>query len=197
VAVNVGIASTPYAVERCGVGGVALEVEQHEEQLHPADAVGHRVVDLHDHRGAVVGEALHERVLPERARAVEAGHRRGARQVEHRVVGGLAHPDATQVVHEVEVGVGRPVGRTHAQERGRDALAHAWDQPRPTFQPPDEVVPVRRPVEEQHRDDGRAQQRVLLDVPHERVGVAHVRIETLDVVRSGHGLAPCGEVPRC
>ena len=51
----------------------------------------------------------------------------------------------------------------------------------------DERVPVGGPVEEQHRDDRRPQQRVLLDVPHERVGVAHVRFEALDVVRSGHG----------
>ena len=125
---NVGMASTPSSGP--GSAGCALEVEEHQQQLHAADAVGHRVVHLHHHRGPAVAEALDERVLPQRSGAVEAGHRGGAREVEHGVVGRLAHADAAQVVHEVEVLVARPVRRTHAQQRRGHPLAHPRDRAR-------------------------------------------------------------------
>ena len=44
--------------------------------------------------------------------------------------------------------------------------------------------PVGAAVEREHGHDGRAERRILLDVPHERVGVAHVEIELLG---PGHG----------
>ena len=136
-------------------------------------------MDLQDHRRPAAFEPLDDRVLPERSGPVEAGHRGGAGQVQHRVERRLARLHPSQVVAQVEVRVAGPLRRSHAQQRRRDPLAHPRDQPRAPLDLVHEPVPVGRPVEQQHRDDRRPQQRVLLDVPHERVGVAHVALEAL------------------
>ena len=59
-------------------------------------------------------------------------------------VGLLAGPDPAEVVREIEVGVARPVRRSHAQEWRRHALAHPGDEPGTAFDATHEGVPVRR-----------------------------------------------------
>ena len=80
-------------------GGVALEVEQVHRDLHRADAVGDRVMDLDDQAGAPFGEVVDDDELPQRPRPVEALHRdrlRHVEQVAQRPV--AARPRPPQVV---------------------------------------------------------------------------------------------------
>ena len=67
------VRSAPFA-------GSRLEVEELERELHPADSVGQRMVDLHDQRRASVGEPLDQRELPQGASVIEGGHHRVARR---------------------------------------------------------------------------------------------------------------------
>ena len=66
--------------EASGVG-----VEEHEEQLHPPDAVGEGVVHLHDEGGPPADQVLDEGELPQRVGGVETGHGGHPRQVEDRL----------------------------------------------------------------------------------------------------------------
>ena len=159
-------------------GGRALEVEEHHEQLHAAHPVAHRVVHLQDDTGAIVGETLDERALPQRTGTVEVAHRRGRGHVEHRVERPrLRRPHATDVVREIEVGIGRPCRRPDAQRGLDDALTQARDEPSPAIETGDELVPLGRLVEHQGGHDRRAQLRVVIDVPHQRVGIAERVLE--------------------
>ena len=68
---------------KIALGGVGVIVEDQQRQLHPADPVGQRVVDLLDERRPAVGHPLDERELPQRSAPVEAGHGRRLGHVEH------------------------------------------------------------------------------------------------------------------
>jgi hypothetical protein len=161
-----------------GERGFALELEQHHGDLHRAHAVGDGVMDLHDQRGAAVGEVGDRDGLPERSGPVEALHRHGLGQVEHGALVAVAcgsHP--AEVVVEVEVRVHLPAWWRDRVRIAPHPLAHAGHQPGAALEQVAEALLVGGPVEEEHRSDGRAQQRVLLDGPHERVGVGHAVLE--------------------
>jgi hypothetical protein len=145
------------------------------------------VVHLLDDRGPVVGQPLDDRELPQRPGPVEAlhGDRLGhVEQVAQRALAGRPHPP--EVVVEVEVGIDHPAGRRPDERRAHDPLAHAGDEPGAPLELVEEPGPVRCPVEDGHRGDRRAQERVLLDAPHERVGVAHPVLEAHGVVVVAH-----------
>ena len=137
--------------EASGVG-----VEEHEEQLHPPDAVGEGVVHLHDEGGPPADQVLDEGELPQRVGGVETGHGGHPRQVEDRLgcVGAQGTPP----------GVGARTGRSRGRPPTRGGQPTWWlmgdpqdrHQPRGPFQArADEAVPVRRPVEPRHGDNRR------------------------------------------
>ena len=98
--------------------GVALEVDHRERELQAADAVGDRVMDLLQHRGAPAGEALDDRELPQRARPVERLLGERAAQVEQRaVVAGRGHRDDAHVRVEIERRIVGELRRHDAQRR--------------------------------------------------------------------------------
>ena len=102
-------------VGRCGhlpLGCIGLEVEQFQHDPNAADAVGDRMVELHDDRVAPISEAVDDQAFPLRPSAVEALHRHGldhSQQVAHRSL--LGYPCEAQVVVEVKDGVDLPTGR--------------------------------------------------------------------------------------
>ena len=178
-----------------GVRGLGLQVEEHEQQLHPADAVAHRVVHLEHERGPALREALDERELPERSGAVEVTHRGGRRDLEDRVERRrLRRAHAARVIAEVEVGIGGPRGRTDAQRRLDDPLAQTGDQARAALEPREHVRPGRCAVEDECGDDRRPQRGIAVDVPHERVRIAERVLEAVGI--TGHRVPPpLGNLP--
>ena len=114
---------------------VGDKVHQLGEQLHPADPVGERVVDLHDGGRLPVLETLDRRPGPQRPGRVEVAHPLGPGEVEDAGERGRAcAPDPAHVPGEVEVGVDDPKRSCHP---------HRWF---------DETVPqagndVARPLE--------------------------------------------------
>ena len=64
--------------------GVLRGLEEQEGQLRSADAVGQRMVDLHDQGGPVSGQAFDEGELPQWPREVETAHRLDAGILDHR-----------------------------------------------------------------------------------------------------------------
>ena len=109
-----------------------------QQQLHAADAVGERVVDLDDERGPAAVHALDEGRFPHRAHGIEAGGAELPCQFQHGVEGGghrcLDPPD---VPGQVEVGVDHPLGRRQPQ-RG---LHHLLPEHRHRPGKPLETVP--------------------------------------------------------
>ena len=165
-----------------GSAASAVRSTSKREQRHAADAVGHRVVHLHRERGALgavgVVETFDQRELPQRPGAVEAGRGHRLQRVEERALGARrGEPHAAQVEVEVEGRLDRPARRSEPERRRLHALAEARDQARRAVDARAQPVEVGRPVEQRDRDDRRAQDRVLLDEPHERVLVAHVPCE--------------------
>jgi hypothetical protein len=157
-----------------GIGGVALEVDEHRRQPDAAHAVGDRVVHLRQQRGPSVRQAFDDRVAPERAGPIE-----GIREVRSRVVEELAigarrrQPDAAHVEVEIERRVVDPRRRRHAGGRRHDLLAEAGDLLHGARDAGPEPLERRHRVEERHVEERRAQARVLLEVPHQRLGVGH------------------------
>ena len=156
------------------LGGVARDVD---ELLRHADAplaVGDGVVELLDHRGAAVLEALDDEELPERARAVERGaHERGGEveQLSHRPGVGQRRP--AEVVVEVEVGFVTPLRRGEPAQGGDHALAQPRHLHRRPLEPAAKPLRIGGLVEQGDVGDRRAEVRILLEVPHQRLDVGH------------------------
>ena len=83
---------------------------------------------------------------------------------------------------EVERGLDHPTGRSDAQRWRQHTLAQPRDHTRRALDACPQATPVGRLVVDGDGQDRRTKDRVLLDVPHERVLVAHVMRET----RFGH-----------
>ena len=88
--VNEAVANQTVSCDRLACGRVRhrswllgrhLEVEELQGELHPADSVGERVVDLHHQRGSITVKVLDECEFPERVAGVERRRRRVARDV--------------------------------------------------------------------------------------------------------------------
>ena len=153
---------------------VALEVEELQGHLHPALAVGDRVVHLLHQRRPAATEALDDDELPQRPGAVEGVVGEQGRQVEqlaHRA--GLGQGDAADVVVDVEVGVVDPRRRREVDGRRLDPPAQAGHGPGRLLHPGPQGVEVRRAVEHRHRRERRGQVGVLVDPPHQPLGVGH------------------------
>ena len=92
---------------------------------------------------------------------------------------GGAERDVADVVGEVELGVRSPLWRGQPPQRRNHPLA----QPRHLGHRPGdvaaEVVDVDGTVEDQQRAAAGVEPRVLVEVPHQRLGVAHPPLETL------------------
>ena len=165
-------------VERWRLGRVALEIEELQRQLHAGLAVGDRVVQLLDQCRLAAAQALDDRELPQRAGAIERVGRDQAGEVEelaHRA--GLRQRDPAHVVVDVEVWVVDPHRRGEVRRHRLHPLSQPLEHVRGSLDALDELVEAGWPVE--HRDVGeRARQvRVLLDPPHQPLGVAHLAIE--------------------
>ena len=156
------------------LGGVARDVD---ELLRHADAplaVGDGVVELLDHGGAAVFETLDDEELPERARAVERGaHERGGEveQLSHRPGAGQRRP--AEVVVEVEVGFVTPLRRGEPAQGGDHPLAQPRHLHRGPLEPAAKLLRIGGLVEQGDVGDRRAEVRILLEVPHQRLDVGH------------------------
>ena len=119
--VSIGVGRGP--IRRDRLGGVAGDVDELLRHADAALAVGDGVVELLDHRGPAVLEALDDEELPERPGAVERGADEGGGEVEqlpHRA--GVRQRRPAEVVVEVEVGFVPPLGRRQPT-RGRGPRA--------------------------------------------------------------------------
>ena len=162
-----GAAGTP---RRTASGASRVRSTRCVEQFHAADAVGERVVHLHCHRRALaVGsfESFEERELPERARPVEARCRDRLQRVEQRALASRrGQPRAPEVEVEVERLLDRPARWSHPERRRDHPLAKSRDQQRSAFDALAQPIPVGNGIEERNRENRRAKDRVLFDVPH-------------------------------
>ena len=139
--------------------------------LHAADPVRERVMKLQYKRPpSRTSSPGGHRPLPQRPGAVEARHARDAGKVEHgrqRLRG--RHLDGAEMPREIEVGVNRPPGRCEPQRRFDDAVAKTGHGAARPLRLVTQQLGVRTAVEDEHDHHGRAQQRVALHVPAERV----------------------------
>ena len=145
------------------------------EELESAHAVGRRMMHLQEMGRAAVGQPLDQNRLPGRACTVERGHRHllcGRQQLAE--AAGLGKPDASQVIVEIEVGIIDPAGIAEAERRHDDLLAKARHHARRPLARCDEALPVGSAVQHLERADRRAQTRVGLGAPHERLEGAHL-----------------------
>ena len=132
------------------------------------------MVDLLEERGSTAFEAFHDGELPQRTGPVEGRRRHRRRQVEQ-----LPHPagrrdgDGPEVVVEVEIVVGHPLGRGEAEGGSHDAVAEPWDRLDGLLDLGAHAGGVGCTLEDADVREVRAEGGVLLDRPHDRLGVAH------------------------
>ncbi len=166
------------------VGAVPVEVEQVHGQLDAAHAVGDGVVQLEDERRATLVEALHRRRPPTGAgpgrspawRWARPGRARRAASY-RRPAGASGRGSRDRSWDRPPTGAGRSTsGWTAPVAAGGDHAGGAVDGLA-------EAVAIEGPVEDGDRGDRGPQQRVLLDGPHEGIGIAHAVVE----VDLGHG----------
>ena len=145
-----------------------------KRHLHATDSVGDRVVHLLHERRLATAQPLDDGELPQRAGAVERVDHGQRRQVEQLAQApGLGQGDPANVVVDLEVRVVDPERR---REVGRGRLHtppepwHGGDRP---FHPRPEPVEVRRAIEHRDAPERRRQVGVLLEAPHQPLGVAH------------------------
>ena len=162
------------------VAGIGLDVEQQAGDVHAAHAIGQRVMELHHQRRLAAVEPLDERVLPQRPISIEAGHPGLAGELQDRRQRlRRRRLEPADVPRQVEVGIDHPARRGQPKRRRHHPVPEPGRQPGRALQSIRQPVPVRRAVEDQDGDHGRAQQRIVLHVPGERVAVAHVNADAL------------------
>jgi L-lactate dehydrogenase complex protein LldF len=152
-------------------------LDEAARHVHEPDPVGDRVVELDQDRAAPAFEPGDLVELPERAVLVEGLHRDRLGEVEEvaqRALAGDAH--APDVVARVEQRVALPARRRDAERVDRDPLAQPRDPLDRALEHVLEAVLVGRLLQDHHRDDGRAQHRVELVVPEQRVARAHALV---------------------
>ena len=158
--------------------GARLQVEQLQHEPDASHAVGDGVVDLQDHRAAAAVEAVHQGALPQRPGPVEALHGDGLGHLQQVAHGAVArHPGEAEVVAEVEVGVDLPPRRCQRQRVGPHPLAQPGHHPTDPVEGAPQVLASHGALQHHHGGDGGAQHGVLLDGPHEGVGIAHAVLE--------------------
>ena len=129
-------------------------------------------------RGPATLEPLDEGGLPQRSITIEAGHAGLAGELQDRLQRpGRCGLEPADVPGQVEVGIDDPAGRGQPQRRLHHLLPETGRDAGEPLEPLRQPIPVRCALEHQDDDDRRSQQRVLLHVPGERVGVAHVDLD--------------------
>ena len=174
-------------IRRDRLGGVARDVDELLRHADAALAVGDGVVELLDHRGAAVLEALDDEELPQRPGAVERRADEGGGEVEqlpHRP--GVRQRRPAEVVVEVEVGFVAPLRRRQPTEGGHHALPEPGHLHGGALEPGAEPLRVGGLVEQRDVGDRRAEVRILLEVPHQRLDVGHPPL-VAHLSRSSHG----------
>jgi hypothetical protein len=184
------------------VVGVAGDVDELLGHADAALTVGDGVVHLLDHRGATALEAVDDEELPQRSRAVEGVlDELGGQVVELAIGPRCRQRDVAHVEVDVEVGVVLPLGRGETAERGHHALVQAGDARHHAQQSATEASEVGGLVEHRDAAEGRVEVRVLLDVPHHRLDVAHATVaahlaDAVTRVPGGGGGTRFGHPPR-
>ena len=150
-----------------------------------ADAVGDGVVDLPHQRAAVELQTLDGIEDPQRPSAVVGVLVQRGDEVEQLAfVARRRHRHGAHVVVEVELGIGPPHRRAEPTDAGHDPFPQPRDLGDGRRDLGPEVFDVERPVEQHQRAAARVEPRVLLDVPHQRLGVGHPPLEALLALRS-------------
>jgi hypothetical protein len=173
---------------RTEIARVGLAVVQQASDVHPADPVGERMVQFGHDRCLAALQPLDDRELPQRPVFIEAGHAGLARELEHgrERLGGRGLEPADMPV-EIEIGVDDPAGGRQAQRRHHDAVPEPRRLARTALKPLHEQVKVEAAIEDRDGDHRRAEQRVLLHVPRERVTVSHVHVDVFVSVAAHTG----------
>ena len=141
---------------------------------HLADAVGDHVVDEGPDRPSPAFEPADRDETPERASAIERLHVERRRQVEQGpLVARCGQFDAAHVIVEVELGVRHPCRRRQASQTGHDSLIELGHRSDGVAQVEPEALGIDGPIEDGERRTARVEPRVLFDVPHERLVLAH------------------------
>ncbi len=178
-----------------GVGSGSRDVlDQRGGHPDQPDAVGERVVELQHQRGPAAGEAPDDVQLPQRPRAIEALHGDRLGAVEHRAhaaAGRRVEPAHVELAIEVRIDL--PAWRRDRVRVRDHPLPQAGNLPRGALDLVLQPIAVGRGIEPPDDGDRRAQQRILLDVPHERIAVAHAPLEPDGV---GHGRDATGHARR-
>jgi hypothetical protein len=162
---------------------IAGEVEELHRQRHSALAVGDGVMQLLDQCAAATLETLDDDELPQRSRAIEGvvGDQRGEiLQLAHRT--GIGKRHASDVVTNVELRVAHPARRTACHWRRLHALAQSRDRDARAVHARDEGLEVDRAIEDGDIGERGSEERVLLDSPHQRLGIGHALVEAWHLV---------------
>jgi hypothetical protein len=133
------------------------------------------MVQLDDERRFAALQTFDQGDLPQRTGPVECGHRRAARELEHRFPrAGRGSDDPVQVPAQVEMRVIGPPGDGDTKRGFDDVLAERRHQPRDPVHAVDQNLPVRGAIQPVDDHDGRAERGVAFHVPRERVARAHI-----------------------
>ncbi len=152
------------------------------EQLRPAHAVDHGVVDLAEQRGTPTGEAVDQVRLPERSIGIERRREERVEEpVQRLVVAGRRHGDVADVPSHVEARVVLPVRPFEVEEGSHRSLAVAGDATEPLGHRGDERLERDRSFEQ--RDAADVESLVRLLVVEER------SVERRESMRGCHALS--------
>ena len=153
------------------------QIDVLHRHAHTVDPVGDRVMHLRHQRRLASFQAFDDEELPKGSGAVERIEDEQAGQVEqltHRPR--LGKRDASDVEVDVEVGVVSPDRGTQPGGIRLDPPSEAGNVVDGGIHAGPEPIEVRGPVEDRDRAERRRQERVLLDAPHQRFGVAHLAV---------------------
>ena len=155
-------------------GGLPRHVHDPERQLESPDSVGHGVVNLADECGAPAFDAFDHGELPQGPVLVEGLHAHRAGHDQHVLDAPRRRgADAPEVVGQVEMRVVDPPRITEPERRVHNVLAEARNLAAGDVDLALDDLPVGGALVEADGDDGRAQERVLLHAPGQRVRLGH------------------------
>ena len=107
----------------------------------------------------------------------------------------LGQGDVADVMVQVELRVGCPLRRREPAEAGHDTVSQTRHHCRPVRDPGADAVELDPAVEHRDARTVRVEPRVLLDGPHQRLGVAHLALEP-QLPRRPLPTRPCRHVAR-
>ena len=170
---------------------VALEVVDLREHLHAADAVGDGVADVQQRRGLSVGQTLDQGRRPQRPGDVHRrlqDHLGEVEDVTQRA--GFGDPHPAHMEFEVEIGVHHPARRRRRQGRHDHLLPQPQHPSGGVFESGQELIPVRRGVEEFQRHDPRPSPGIRFASMHQIVDRSELVGQLHDLDGLSHGPPP-------